>query len=46
MVTKLTADTNAFYGNFLDSFDGSSVDMEPLKVQMAVLQQMRDRGDI
>jgi hypothetical protein len=46
MVTKLTADTNVFYGHFLDSFDGSSVDMEPLKVQIAVLQRMRDRGEI
>ena len=46
MVTKLTAETNAFYRHFLDSFDGSSVDMEPLKVQIAVLQRMRDRGEI
>jgi len=46
MVTKLNADTSAFYGHFLDSFDGSSVDMEPLKIQIAVLQRMRDRGEI
>jgi aminoglycoside phosphotransferase len=46
MVTKLTADTNVFYGHFLDSFDRSSSDMEPLKVQIAVLQRMRDRGEI
>jgi hypothetical protein len=46
MVTKLTADTNVFYGHFLDSFDRSSSDMEPLKVQISVLQQMRDRGEI
>jgi hypothetical protein len=46
MVTKLTADTNAFYGHFLDSFDFSSVDIEPLAIQIAVLQRMRDRGEI
>jgi hypothetical protein len=46
MVTQLTADTNMFYGHFFDLFDRSSVDMEPLNVQFAVLQQMRDRGEI
>jgi hypothetical protein len=46
MVTQLTADTNTFYGHFLDSFDRSSGNMEPLKIHIAVLQGMRDRGEI
>ena len=46
MVTDLTSDTNVFYVHFLDSFDRSSLDMEPLKIPIAVLQRMRDRGDI
>jgi hypothetical protein len=46
MVTELTADTNRFYGHFLDSFDRSSVNLAPLKIQIAVLQKMRARGEI
>jgi len=46
MVTKLTADTNIFYGHFFDSFDRSSVDMEPLNIIVAVLQVMRERREI
>ncbi len=46
MVTQLTADTNKFYGHFLDSFDRSLSSMEPLKIQIAVLQRMRDHGEI
>ncbi len=46
MVTQLTADTNAFYGRFFDLFNRSSVDIEPLNIQIAVLQRMRDRGEI
>jgi hypothetical protein len=46
MVTKLTSDTNALYNHFLDSFDRSSVDMEPLKPPIAVLQRMHDCGEI
>lgn len=46
MVTKLTAETNVFYGQFLDSFDRTSSNVEPLEIQLAVLQTMRDRGEI
>jgi hypothetical protein len=46
LVTKLTADTNAFYGHLLDCFNESSIDMKPLEVQIAVLKKMRDRGEI
>ena len=46
MVTQMTAETNVFYGHFFDSFDRSSSNIEPLVVQLAVLQGMRDRGEI
>jgi hypothetical protein len=46
MVTQLTAETNVFYGHFFDSFDRSSSNIEPLAIQLAVLQRMRDRGEI
>jgi hypothetical protein len=46
MVTQLTAETNVFYGHFFDSFDRSSSNIEPLAIQLAVLQGMRDRGEI
>jgi hypothetical protein len=46
MVTQLTADTNMFYGHFLDSFDRSLGNMEPLKIQIAVLERMRDLSEI
>jgi len=46
MVTQLTAETNVFYGHFFDSFDRSSSNIEPLAIQIAVLQGMRDRGEI
>ena len=46
MVTKLTNETNIFYGHFLDRFDRSNVDMEPLEIVISVLQKMRDRGEI
>jgi len=45
-VTQLTAETNVFYGHFFDSFDRSSSNIEPLAIQIAVLQGMRDRGEI
>jgi len=46
MVTQLTAETNVFYGHFFDTFDRSSSNIEPLVIQLAVLQRMRDRGEI
>ena len=46
MITTLTAETNVFYGHFFDSFDRSVGNIEPLAVQMEVLQRMRDRGEI
>ena len=46
MITTLTAETNVFYGHFFNSFDRSVANMEPLAVQMEVLQRMRDRGEI
>jgi hypothetical protein len=44
MVTKVMDTTDVFYGHFFGIFDGSDVDMEPLKIVMKVLQDMRDNG--